>query len=335
MKRFLILALAVALVTVLVPAAWCARYRRAQAEGTGEPRTETPATTPTAAAKEDAADETITVLMASSGEIRTLPMRDYLICTLACEMPAAYEPEALKAQALASVTLARYKKRQGGSRELSGAAISTDPKQYQGYLSVEEMRARWGENFDSYYKKLCDAADAVLPLQITYDGEPILAAFHAVSSGVTESSETVWHKALPYLVNCESEGDRLSPGYASQKTVTPEELCAVLSLSPAEDLPPEDWAGEARYSAAGTLTGITLCGKTFTGQDLREAFDLRSAAIRLTYDGQNFIFDVTGYGHGVGLSQYGADYYARQGMDFRQIIAHYYPGTEITPAFSP
>ena len=329
MKRYLITALCVGLAMVLIPAAWCARFRGgAKAE---EPQTRQPVPE----AEETFENETVSVYLSDAGEARTISMRDYIICAVAGEMPAVYEPEALKAQALASVTLTRYMKRHNkNNAALSGAVISTDATQYQGYLSVAEMRARWGDNFDAYYQKIRDAVDAVLPLQITYAGEPILAAFHAVSPGMTETSETVWNKALPYLVNRESEGDKLSPGYASCETVTPEALLEALSITAPEGLAPADWLGEPTYSEAGTLLEIEICGAPFTGFRLREAFSLRSAAIRLTYENGGFLFAVSGYGHGVGLSQYGADYYARQGMDYAEIIAHYYPGTEIKPAFA-
>ena len=328
MKRNLILALAVGLAMTLIPAAWCAN------KGGGAAAQEPQTQVPVPEAEETLENETVSVYLAEAGETRTLAMRDYIISAVAGEMPAVYAPEALKAQALASVTLTRYMKRHNQNNgALSGAVISTDPRQYQGYLSVAEMRARWGENFDAYYKKLCDAVDAVLPLVIVYEGEPILAAFHAVSSGVTETSETVWNKALPYLINCESEGDKLSPGYASSETVSPETLLETLSLTAPEELSPEAWLGDPVYSEAGTLLQMEICGEPFTGFQLREAFSLRSAAIRLTYASDAFEFFVTGYGHGVGLSQYGADYYARQGMDYTEIIAHYYPGTEIAPAF--
>ncbi len=328
MKKYLLLALAVALATVLIPAAMCARQRR---------RTEANAVTaaPAAPAAEAAAEtpegETIRVFMSASGAVEELSMREYVICAVAGEMPAAYEPEALRAQALASVTLARYLQSRAGDLP-EGAAVSTDPGRHQAYMSVDEMRERWGENFAPWYEKLCAAADDVLPLVISYDGAPIMAAFHAVSPGATESAENVWGKAVPYLVSCASAGDKLSPGYASAQAVPPAELAAALELTPGE-ADPADWFENCVYSEAGTLLSAEICGKTVTGAALREALLLRSAAIRPTWDGQNFILSVSGYGHGVGMSQYGADYYARQGMDYRQIIAHYYPGTQITEYF--
>ena len=319
MKKYLILAFAVGLALVLLPAAFGAKAEKSAPEPPNETQTQTAAD-----------EESIAVFMSDAGVCETLSMRDYIVSVLAGEMPAAYDDNALKAQALACVTLARYMQQHNkNNASLSGGVISTDPGSYQGYMSVEDMKARWGENFSQYYRKLCRAVDEVLPYALYYDGGPILAAFHAVSPGKTESAEVVWGDRIPYLVSCESEGDRLSPDYASGKTVLPEELKNTLGLTP--DGPPESWLGESEYTEAGTLLAIEICGETFTGAGLRKAFILRSAAVKLTFDGESFVFSVCGYGHGVGLSQYGADYYARQGMDWREIALHYYPGAEILP----
>ena len=329
MKKNLILALAVGLAMVLVPTGMSARMR-----GPVAPEQTTEATENAVPEETSPEEETIAVYLAEADEVQTLPMRDYIISVVAGEMPAAYEPAALRAQALASVTLARYMKAHNRENEaLKGAVISTDYKTYQGYMTEQQMRGRWGEHFEEYYEKICAAVDETLPLVIEYRGEPILAAFHAVSPGKTESAETVWGKAVAYLVPCESEGDALSPGFASSESLSPAALAEALSLQdPPED--PEEWFSDATYSDSGTLISVSLCGEEITGAKLREALSLRSAAISVSFDGENFVFDVKGYGHGVGLSQYGADYYARQGLTWREIIAHYYPETEIVAFFS-
>ena len=327
MKKYLLLALAAALVMTLIPAAFCA----------GETKESAPPEETTAAPHTEAAvpeEETVCVFMSDTGKTETLSMRDYVISAVAGEMPAVYEPEALKAQALAAVTLARYlKSRADPDPALAGADVSTDPRRHQGYLDRAQMEARWGENYDTYYGKIAAAVDAVLPFVISYNGAPILAAFHAISPGRTESAQNVWGKAIPYLVPCESEGDRLSPGFASRETVSPAAFLEALSL-PAQTAAPETWIGAVKCTDTGTLLTAELCGKTFTGAELRRAFSLRSAAVTLRFDGENFVLDVSGYGHGVGMSQYGADYYARQGMTCEEIVAHYYPGAEITEYFS-
>lgn len=321
MKRCLLTALAVTLVLTLVPVAMI-RPESAR-------KKETPPDTGTArTAEEENGNEVIDVFVESDGRTEEMAMRDYIVSVLAAEMPAAYEEQALRAQAAACVTLARYMKKNGQSAGPDGAVISTDPGKYQGYLSVEDMKARWGDDFEDWYARLCDAVDEVLPYEITYDGAPILAAFHAISPGMTETAETVWGKKIDYLVSVESDGDRLSPGYSTTVTLSPADLTEKLALTPGDSAPAE-WLGESSYTAAGTLTEIEIAGALFSGSRLRQALGLRSAAVTAGFDGENFVFSVKGYGHGVGLSQYGADYLARQGMTWREIVAHYYPGTSV------
>ncbi len=255
-----------------------------------------------------------------------------MIRAVAAEMPAVYEAEALKAQAAACVTLARYMRLHNrDTAALDGAVIAADAKKYQGYMPEEEMRSRWGENYEIYYQKIRSAVEEVLGFTVCWHGEPILAAFHAVSSGMTEKAETLWGKEVPYLVNTESEGDRLSPGYSSCVTVSPEDFRQKVGFE-TEEADPAKWLGEAEYSGAGTLLRLRVGNRTVSGSELRELFGLRSPAVKARFQDGSFVLDVTGYGHGIGMSQYGADYYARQGMTWREILAHYYPGTEILPA---
>lgn len=325
MKKYLILAAAAALAMVLIPAAFCADGLRRTDGGSAALRL----AARTQPAATETAEEAIRVFMPEEGGARTLSMEDYAISAVAAEMPAAYEEEALKAQAAACVTLARYMQRHNrGDSSLDGAVIAADAKRYQGYMTEEEMRERWGEGYEAYHEKIRAAVEAVLPYTVCYEGEPILAAFHAVSSGVTEQADTLWGKEIPYLVNVESEGDRLSPGYASSETVSAAAFREALGFSAASE-DPADWLGDASYSEAGTLLSLEAGDGTFSGETLRDAFSLRSPAVRVSYDGENFVLSVTGYGHGIGMSQYGADYYARQGWTWREILAHYYPGTEI------
>ena len=288
-----------------------------------------------AADKKEAPPETarntsneISVYMADSGKTETMTLRDYIIGATGAEMPAAFEHDALCAQALCSLTLAVYYSGRPDNSAPGSAAISTDPAVHQAYMSVKEMKKKWGGDFEKYYEKLCAATDEILTYVITYDGEPIVAAFHAVSPGKTESAENVWKNAVPYLVSVDSAGDSFSPKFTSSLTVSADEFSEKLGLSRMDE--DTDIPGETVYSDAGTLLSVKLGGKTFTGQQIREAFGLQSNAIKISSKDGEITFSVKGYGHGVGLSQYGADYYARQGMNWREIIAHYYPGTEIT-----
>lgn len=301
----------------------------AESEAESESEGDIPETT-----EKDGTDnqEMICIYLSDEKKTLTLSLRDYIIGVVAAEMPAAYEKEALKAQAAASITLARRKMQTADLTDLpDGAVISTDSKKDQGYMSVERMRERWGEEFDTYYEKIASAVDEVYAYQIVYDGEPIIAAFHAISTGVTECAENVWEEKKDYLVSVESEGDILSSTYESTLSLSGEKLEEYLSEATGfkSKGKESEWIGECGYTEAGTLVSVKICDETFTGAQLREILSLRSAAMEIEYTDGEFVFTVRGYGHGVGLSQYGADYYARQGYSWQEIIEHYYPGTQL------
>ena len=317
MKKFVVQWLCVALSAFLIP--FCMKN--------AVPRQEEPARVATPSDAEGEEADTVRLYLSDSGETVTLSLRDYVIGVTAAEMPVSFEHDALCAQALASLTYTLYQQRHPKQALFGGAELSDDPASYQAFWTVEEMRERWGDDFDVNYEKIRRAADEVIGYEIVYEDEPVAAAFHAISPGRTESAENVWGAEIPYLVSVESGGDSVSPKYRSSLTVNAKEFKAKLGLETDDD--PEDWLGEAEYSDAGTLLTVAIAGKTFTGQELRRIFGLQSAAFTLSCDGGSFTFDVKGYGHGVGMSQYGADYCARQGMTWREIIAHYYPGTSI------
>ena len=289
------------------------------------PRQSAPAQMPTDPAPQE--DGTIRVYFPDRDATEEMPLRTYIVGVTAAEMPVSFDHEALCAQALASLTYALYQQKHPKNALADGADISTDPAVYQAFWTEAEMRERWGDGFAENYEKICRAVDEVIGFEIVYEDEPVAAAFHAISPGKTESAENVWGAAIPYLVSVESAGDSVSPRFRSSLTVNAREFRAKLGLE-AEGAP-EDWIGEAEYSDAGTLLTAEIAGKTFTGQELRKIFGLQSAAVTIDCDGDAVTFHVKGYGHGVGLSQYGADYCARQGMTWREIIAHYYPGTSV------
>lgn len=320
MKLHLLLAAAVAAALLIIPAAVISSAGKEEAavsQSSGS------------ASEETGNAETIAVFFPEENRTDELEMRDYIICCLAAEMPAAYEREALCAQALASVTLARYMlENNKGKEELHGAVITADAKTNQGYMTVEEMRSRWGDDFETYYRKLCSAADEVLAYTVTYNGKPAMTAFHAVSPGFTEDAQNVWDKSIPYLVSVDSSGDTGSPKYLSTSVFDKVDIIKKLSL---KELSGDEtaWVSGESYTKAGTLRSIKIGDKTFTGEELRNILELRSAAITVTVRDGKFMFETKGYGHGVGMSQYGANCLAKEGKTWREIIAHYYPGTKI------
>lgn len=275
--------------------------------------------------------EPFLILNRSTGEIEQVPVEEYVIGALCSEMPATFHTEALKAQAVSAHTWALYCQKQARS---SGEPydFSADPSNWQGYVTEELAKERFGDNFTEYWSRVKEAAEAVWQ-QIVVDssGEPIVAAYHAISSGRTESAENVWGNPLSYLVPVESAGDIHAPGYEESTTFSSEEVRSQLescSATLSED--PSDWLSILERSGSGYVTLVRAGDQTLTGIELRELLGLRSSDFDFTLseDG-SFTFTTLGYGHGVGLSQYGADYLARQGMDYREILEHYYTGAVV------
>ncbi len=263
-----------------------------------------------------------------------LPEREFLIRTLAFEMSPTYHTEALKAQAVAAYTYyGRRREAQKAQADpaLKGADFATPDETFPGNYTTVGLKAKWGDNYDAYYNKVCTAVDAVLGTTITHNGELIDACYFAISSGSTESAAVVWGAEIPYLQAVASPGDLLAPDGKTQVTFTKEELKEKLSAAHGELVFGEDpagWLGSPTLSAAGTVTALPVCEQTLTGGQVRTALGLRSACFSVVYEAGKFTFTVQGYGHGVGMSQYGADYLARQGYSYVEILRHYY--TDVT-----
>ena len=273
------------------------------------------------------------VLDTETGDILRVSVRDYLIGAVGAEMPATFEEEALKAQAVAAHTYAERQAELSDRRpELKGADFSDDASQYQAFYTKEELRKLYDNKFDEYYAKLERAVDAVLNEVIIYQDEPIIAAFHALSGGKTESARNVWGSEVAYLQSVESPADKNAPQFEQSVSYTAEEVKAMLTAS-REGLflgtDTEHWFGEPEYSEAGTVMQIAVGTSIFTGQELRNIFSLRSAVFSIRYEDKKFIFTTKGYGHDVGMSQYGANAMAAEGADYKKILAYYYPETEI------
>ncbi len=264
------------------------------------------------------------VLLTEDGP-RTMTMAEYLPFALAAEMPVSFGDEALKAQAVAIRTLAL-----AGPRH-PDADLCADAGCCVAWLDEPALRRRWGADYEANIAVLRRAVATTDGEYLAYAGEPIQAAFHAASLGRTEDSGALW-ASLPYLVSVSSpETARDAPELVSSVTVAADELALALDLD--TDAPPEMWVEQLVPDGAGRVDRAVIAGKEYAGRDLRGLFGLRSTAFDLAWDGEAFVFTVSGYGHGVGMSQYGARAFAAQGMDYEQILAHYYPGTElVSPA---
>lgn len=278
------------------------------------------------------APETVKVMASVSGEINEVELREYLIGCVACEMPPTYETEALKAQAVAAYTnLVRLRKNPDAS--LNGADISDSPSRHQGYYDEAVQREKYGEKFEAYRKKLETAVDAVMGEAITYNGEPIVAAYCAVTPGRTEDAAVIWSGDVPYLKSVNSSADKLSPDCSATVVMSADQVREALSADTEIKLgdDPSAWIENMTCSTnkTGAVSSVTIGGKTFSGNAARKLLGLRSPSFTVQYADGSFTFDTQGHGHLVGMSQYGANYMAQTGSTYKEILQHYYKGIKI------
>lgn len=247
-------------------------------------------------------------------------LEEYIVGVVSAEMPASFPEEALKAQAVAARTYQVRKMQEVGSDH-----VIYDVG--QAYNSVVEQKKKWGSNYIEYANKIRTAVKETQGEIMVYDGEPILAVFHAQSAGKTEASENVWTSALPYLKSVDSEEDKKAPDNAFTCTISAKDVCNRLSqfgkVSQSEG---ELSFSNIERSDAGYIQKVRVGGMTLTGLQVRQALGLRSANFQVERKGDSFVFVTHGYGHGAGMSQYGASFLAQDGMDYREILCHYYQG---------
>ena len=299
------------------------------------PPVSTPESTPTQEGKSDIPTASTVFRVLTGDTVTALSCREFLIRTLAFEMSPTYHPEALKAQTVAAYTY--YGRRHLAQQTnpdatLHGADFKSPGDKFPQEYDTDKLRERWGEQFDTYYATLCAAVDEVLGKHMTYNGEWIDACFFAMSNGHTESAKNVWGSQVPYLQAVASPGDKLTANYETNTTLTTEQVKAALIAADATITLPKDpttWFGEATLSDSGTVLYMPVGNKIMTGVALRSAFGLRSATFRVSCTQDGFSFTVQGYGHGVGMSQCGANHMAKQGYTWQEILQYYYTGVTI------
>ena len=335
MKGYSLLILLTAALLLLLP---LAAFSHSTATVTQPDDSQPPQTDDSIPDEQSSADEHVAIdaefRLLCGDRVETLEERDFLIRTLAMEMSPTYHTEALKAQAVAAYTYyarRRQQQEQEADPALLGAHFATPNAEFPAAYTEEALRQRWGDQYEHYYQKICDAVDAVRGQTITYQDTLIDACYHAISAGCTESARTVWGADIPYLQAVASPGDRLAPTYELTCTFTVEEMRQALTAAqptPTLGDDPAAWFGEPTLSEAGYVASIPVGDAALPGTQVRKALGLRSAAFSVTYREGNFTVITSGYGHGVGLSQYGADYLARQGYSYKEILEYYY--TDVT-----
>lgn len=265
-----------------------------------------------------------------SGAVVTLEMQEYLFGVTAAEMSMSAGDEALKAQIIAAHTFALFRKTENADKPYD---ITNSTSTDQAYISRSSARLRWGERADEYCLRLDNLLGEVgAYILVDGDKKPILAAYHAVSCGKTESAKVMWGSDYAYLQPVDSVGDLMSPDYLSEGNFTEAELAEKLADEVELTGDAAKWLGEIERSPSGTVTAITIGGKQFTGSRLRTLLGLKSAVFEVKYADGTFNFQVQGSGHGVGMSQYGANYLAGLGSDYREILGWYYGGCTLTTA---
>lgn len=257
-----------------------------------------------------------------SGNLQQMALEEYLVGVVLAEMPASFETEALKAQAVVARTYTR--KRMGGSKHQE-AAVCMDSGCCQGFRSPEEYQSQGGKMAD--LEKVQRAVEDTDGLVLRYEGALIDATYFSCSGGSTEDAVAVWGQDVPYLQSVESPGEENAPRFTDSVSFSPSEFAENLGLSSGGD--PSGWFGAVTYTDGGGVDTMVIRGKTFTGTQLRSKLGLRSTAFEIRVSGKKITVITRGFGHRVGMSQYGAQAMAEDGSSFEAILAHYYTGAEL------
>ncbi len=278
-----------------------------------------------------AGDSTVFLLEdRSTGQLLELSRRDYLIGAVAAEMPVSWADEALKAQAVAAHSYILYCR--DHCPLPGGGWLAADPARRQVCLTDPVLRSYWGTDYASCYARLSALVEQVETQVLCHQDAPAAASYFALSNGRTEASQNVWGSPLPYLVPVDSSTDLAADNYQYSVTLSARQLQSLLQtgLSLSADLSaPEQWFSAQTLTPSGYTASLSVCGQTISGTALRRALGLRSTCFTVTFHSGSFCFTTRGYGHGVGMSQWGAKAMAEQGADYAAILAHYYPGTTL------
>lgn len=263
----------------------------------------------------------IRVLRNKTNKIEIIPIEDYIVGVLAGEMPINFDNEALKAQAVASRSYAMKKMIYNKNKEYDVVDTTTN----QVYLDDTELRKSWKDNYEKNISKLREIVLETRGEYVTYNNEVIDAFFFSTSTGITENSENVFGKAVPYLKSVISTFDEISPLYRVKKEFTLKEFYSKLSLEHKDNL-------DIKYkdiSKTGKVNKIIINSKELDAKKVVETFSLKSYYFKIEQQKDKIIITTSGYGHGVGMSQYGANGMAKLGYNYKEILKYYYKDVEI------
>lgn len=333
--------LCAAVLAVLAGAApfLCLALPGAPVQGTPAPRVATgesalPSAAPAATSAPadpvlELARQNVLVYDEAAGAVVSVSPVDYMAGAAASEMPLTWPDDALLAQMAASHTYALYSRDHGGSD--ADGWLHVNSALASGWTDEAALRARWGEDFEENWSRLTGLAQEAADSLVLYEGAPALTAYHAISSGHTEDSRQVWGSSLPYLGGVDSVWDKYSDEYEVTIQYSDTQFAAAataLGLTLEGD--PAEWIGASQWDKAGYVQSIEIGGVSCAGTAVRSALDLRSACFAIAWRNGQFVITTRGYGHGVGLSQYGAKAMAEGGADWRKILEYYFPGCTVS-----
>lgn len=262
-------------------------------------------------------NEMMITLKRSNGSVVKMSMNDYLVGVVGAEMPASFSQEALKAQAVVARTYTL--------KLIESGRTLTDTVSTQVYKSNDELRSMWGSSYNTYYNKIKNAVSATSNFCIKYNGRLIDAVYHSTSNGYTEDAVNVWGNNVPYLKSVTSPWDTSASSYLCDTVVSFNKISSMLGL---------DFNGGSLIEiisrdGSNRISRVRVNGNEYSGVELRNLLGLRSADFDVSITGDGVMFTTRGYGHGVGMSQYGANGMANSGYSYEQIIKHYYTGVQI------
>ncbi len=271
----------------------------------------------------------ITLLSKSEGKIYHTDLENYLVGVVAAEMPANFEIDALKAQTIAARTLAVQRLKRFGGRgcgHYPGVDFCDDPSENQAWQSVSELKTKWGEDFPRLYAKISRAVRGTSGIIMTYHKKPIDALFHSTCGVGTADASEIWHHQVPYLQGVNCGFDSQSPRYMSQIKYSWSELARRLQI-PLSRL---KTIRIRQRSSRGRVLWISVDKSLYSGENFRKALALNSTCFTCSASRNDVTFNTIGYGHGVGMCQYGANGMAKQGYTYLQILYHYYQGIQLS-----
>lgn len=273
-------------------------------------------------------NNTFHILDNANGKVIDVPENEFICLNVATEMPPSFSDEAIKAQAIAAYTYFSHLREQTKNT----FDFSVDSSTSNLYTTKDLLKEKWGSNFDTYYNKFSSNVNSVFGLKIKCNGETIVASYHAISSGNTEASVDVFGGEKSYLIAVPSPGDLFAPNYKTLCEFTTDQLKQHLIAKWSNidlDPDPSKWIGSIERTPSGMVKSVKIGSISTNGIEVRSALSLRSSDFDVAYNDNKFKFTVKGYGHSVGMSQYGAEYMAKQGTSYKEILHWYYPGTSI------